>query len=159
MNHLNHKGRLRRGLSLLEVIMCTVVVALMLVPIVDLIRVSNRTLVRVEKGSTTAQRLQQASIWLRDTLRDSQIQSVVRNNIQLRLANGDVATLQTNNTQLILNTKSHSTIVCDDITGASWRELLTTTPPFTRTGVVLAIQANDPVKGPIEIETTVAVGP
>ncbi len=150
----------RRGLSLIEVIACTAIVAVMIVPIASVIRSSSRTIQRVETDATAPQHLRSTSTWLRDTLRTSQIYAVATNSVKLQLPSGDDAAIYRKGKVLVLENGSGVTVLCSDVIDVAFRELLTATKPARRIGIIVSLTAIDSARGvKTSLQTTVALAP
>lgn len=151
-------GRNRGGLSLLEVIICTGLVAVMIVPLSGVIRASGKSIARAEGGETTEAEMRRGLLWLNDLVRDAEVLSVRSSSLQLRLASGNQATVQVSRGDLQLIEGSQRTTIVQDVRDASFRQSSQFFPPRRRTGVTTTIRKLDPqTQTWVTMDSTVAL--
>jgi hypothetical protein len=149
----------RRGIGLMEVIVCTALVAVMIVPIAGVIRASGQSIARSEGSASTEAELRRGLRWLGDTIRDSDVLVVRSNQLRLRLSSGDVATIRVRRGTLELDDGSIQTALAENVRDIRFSELNRTTPS-TRIGVSMVLRARDPVTRLwVTVDSTVAIPP
>lgn len=152
--------RPRHGIGLLEVIVCTGLVAIMIIPIAGVIRASSKSIERADGSISTEADLRTGLRWLGQVVRDSQIVSVRPRRIQLRLSDGTAAIVYVRRQTLWLDDGSNASSISENIRDIRFTEILQTAPPRNRIGISIAVSANHPDTGRlVTINTTVAIPP
>jgi hypothetical protein len=156
------KYRLRReqkraGLSLIEVIACTTIVAVLLIPIAAIVKDSGKTIRLLETDATVPQSLRSGSNWLRDTIRPSSILAIQSNLVRIRLPNGKSVSIFRKGRDLVMDDGVTASVVCKDIQDVRFQPLLTADVPAKRVGLQMTISARDVATGALSsLPTTVA---
>ena len=78
----------RLGVSLIEVIACTALVAIMIVPIAGVIRASGQAIAQSDLDTSTEAKMRRGLCWLSDSIRDGQLLGVGSNEMKLTLNSG-----------------------------------------------------------------------
>ena len=152
--------RSRRGLGILEVIVCTGLVAIMIIPIAAVIRSSSQSIARSEGSPSTQAELRRTLRWLSNTIRDSDVVSVSARRLQLHLDSGEAATVEVRRGKLWLDDGNSRTTLADNVRNIRFTEWTLTTPPRTRIGISMTLQARDPVsRNWVSVDATVALPP
>ncbi len=138
---------IRAGLSLIEVIACTTIVAVLLVPIAAVVKDSGRTIRRLETDATLTQSLRSASNWLRDTIRPSSVLAIANNDLKIQSPSGKTAGIFRKGRDLVMDDGVNVSVICNDIQDVRFQPLLTTDIPTKRVGLTVTITARDPVTG------------
>ena len=125
----------RHGLGLIEVIVCTALVAVMIIPIAGVIHASGQSIARANGSSSTEAELRRGLRWLGDSIRDGNVLSVGASQMQIRLRSGDVVTARVQGGKLLLNDGISQTTLVENAANIRFTELKQTTPPRTRIGV------------------------
>lgn len=141
------RKNVRNGLSLIEVIACTTIVAVLLVPIAAVVKDSGRTIRRLETDATTTQSLRSSSNWLRDTLRPCSILAIANSDLEVQLPSGTTAGILRKGRDLVLDDGVNVSVICKDIEDVRFQPLLTTDIPARRVGLTMTITARDAVTG------------
>lgn len=150
----------RRGVGLLEVIICTALVAVMIVPIAGVIRSSAKSIGRSNGSATTEAQLRRGLRWLAMTVRDSQIQSIRPRVLRLRLDNGEDAVVRIRRGQLLLQSDDENTVIADPAKRIDFAELKQSAAPQERIGLSMLLTADDPNTGTsVSVDTVVAIRP
>lgn len=141
------RKQIRNGLSLIEVIACTTIVAVLLVPIAAVVKDSGRMIRRLETDATVAQSLRSASGWLRDMIRPSLVVAIANNDLKIQLPSGKTAGFFRQGRDLVMDDGVNVSVICKDIQDVRFQPLLTTDVPAKRVGLTMTITARDPVTG------------
>ncbi len=141
------RKQVRNGLSLIEVIACTTIVAVLLVPIAAVVKDSGRTIRRLETDVTVTQSLRSASSWLRDMIRPSLVVAIANNDLKVQLPSGKTAGFFRKGRDLVMDDGVNVSVICKDIQDVRFQPLLTTDIPAKRVGLTMTITARDPVTG------------
>ena len=141
------RKQVRNGLSLIEVIACTTIVAVLLVPIAAVVKDSGRTIRRLETDATVAQSLRSASSWLRDMIRPSFVLAIANNDLKLQLPTGKTAGVFRKGRDLVIDDGVNVSVIFEDIQDVRFQPLLTTDIPAKRVGLTMTITARDAVTG------------
>lgn len=150
----------RRGIGLIEVIVCTALVAVMVIPIAGVIRASGKSIARADGSASTEAELRRGLRWLGDTIRDGDVLVVRARQLQIRLSSGDVATIRVRRGALLLDDGSIQTTLAENVRDIRFTELVRTTPPSTRIGVSMVLRARDPVTRLwVTVDSTIAIPP
>ncbi len=150
----------RRGLGLIEVIVCTAMVAVMIVPIAAVIRASGQSIAQSNGNNSTAATLRSGLRWLGDNIREGAVISVQTNRLQLRLPSGDVATVQVRNGVLELDDGRTRTTLAENVRDIRFAELNQTAPPSTRIGLAISLRARDTAtQAWVTVNSTIAIPP
>lgn len=150
----------RRGVGLLEVMICTALVAVMVIPIAGVIRASAQSIARADGSDSTEADLRQSLRWLASTIRDSDILSVRARRLQLRLSNGDVAQVRVRRGTLWLDDGTSQTAIAEGVRDILFAERRQAGPPGNRIGVTMTLRARDPITRVfITVDSTVAIPP
>ena len=153
-------GSNRAAVSLIEVIACMALVAIMIVPLAGVIRASAQSIARANGGTSSEAKLRRSLRWLGDTIRDGDIVSVRADRLQIRQAGGDIAAIDVRAGTLILDDGRNQTVLAENVRDIRFTELTQVEPPSQRTGVSMTIRTRDPATGSlVSVDSTVAVRP
>ena len=152
-------ARHRHGISLLEVIACTALLAVILLPIAGIIRASGHSLRQAQQGSTSAN-LRSTLNWLRQTIDEGQIVSVASNSLQMRLSDGRMARVFVDRNELVLDDGTDRIQLAEDVRDIRFQNVHATLPPRNRVGLRIQMRGTDPASGQlVSVEATVAETP
>ena len=150
----------RRGIGLLEVIVCTALVAVMIIPIAGVIRTSGQAISRSNGSVSTEASLRTGLRWLGDTVRDGNIVSVRTRSLQVMLPSGAVATVQVRGGNLVMNDGRSEFALAENVRDIQFLEIRQTAPPRTRTGITMRLRARDAATGQtVTVGSTVSIAP
>ena len=150
----------RRGIGLLEVIVCTALVAVMILPIAGVIRTSGQAISESNGSTSTEASMRNGLRWLRDAVRDGTILSVRSRSIQVMLASGDLATVQVRRGDLIMDDGSSQFSLVENVQDIRFVETIQITPPGARVGISTTLRARDPqTRQWITVTSTLAIPP
>ena len=150
----------RRGIGMLEVIVCTALVAVMIVPLAGVLRASSQSIARADGSSTTEAGMRQGLRWLAETIRDSDVLLVRARLLRIRLSNGNVANIRVRRGTLWLTEGSSQTALVENVRDIRFAETVQTAPPGRRVGVSMTLRARDPVtRAWVTVDSTVAIPP
>lgn len=160
MNLPGSKTISRRGVSLIEVITCTMLVAVLLVPLAAVIRASGQSIAEAEASTSTEAELRRGLRWLGDTIRDGDLISVRTNRIQLRMCSGEVGNVRVRGKTLEFQNGKDNLPIANQVLEARFTELRQATPPKKRIGLLMSLRARDPDSGAtIVLDSTLAIPP
>tara|TARA_R110002049_G_scaffold4601_5_gene32770 strand:- start:1072855 stop:1073346 length:492 start_codon:yes stop_codon:yes gene_type:complete len=146
----------RHGISLLEVIACTALVAVMLVPIAGMIRASGQSIQRAHHG-TTSDQLRTTLKWLRETIDAGEVIGVGNRSLQLQLVDGRLARIYVQSGDLILDDGTDEVLLASDIRDILFQSIRSATPPRNRVGIDIRLRGRDASTGQImTVNCTVA---
>jgi hypothetical protein len=150
----------RRGIGLLEVIVCTALVAVMIIPIAGVIRTSGQAISQSNGSTSTEASLRSGLRWLRDSVRDGTVVSVRPRRLQVLLSSGDLATVQVRSGDLVIDDGRSQFALAENVRDIRFREVRQVAPPAARTGVTMTLRARDPVtRAWVTVDSTVAIPP
>jgi hypothetical protein len=154
------KGSRRRGIGLLEVIACTALVAMMIIPIAGVIRASGQAIAQANGSTSTEASLRSGLRWLQDAVRDGSIVSVQARRLEIIQASGDAATVQVSRGNLVMEDAQGESVLAKAVGDVHFRELTQIAPPQTRTGIQITLRARDSDTGQwVTLNSTVAIPP
>lgn len=133
----------RRGISLIEVIACTALVAIMIVPIAGVIRASTQSIASAEGDTSTHGKLRVGLRWLQDTIRESDVLAVGGRQLGLRLSDGRIVTIRVQAGNLVLIDGVNQTILVEAVRDIRFTSLRRITPPRNRVGISMTLRARD----------------
>jgi len=160
MTHASSCNRFRRGIGLLEVIVCTGLVAIMIIPIASVIRASAQSIARADGSTSTEAELRTALRWLGDVIRDGDVITVRPQKLEIRLSSGDVATVQVRRRTLELDDGRTQMALAKNVRDIRFAELTQVAAPQTRIGISMSVRARDPGTGGwVTVNSSVAIPP
>jgi hypothetical protein len=138
--------RLKRpGISLLEVIACTALVAVMIVPIAGVIRASGQSIQQADGAVSTEARLRRGLHWLADSVRDTNIVSVQPRRLTVQPTTGGPISIEVQGGALVMTDGSDVTMIVEDVRDIRFTQINQTVPPNDLAGVTMSLRARDPV--------------
>ncbi|QDT03352.1 hypothetical protein K227x_17340 [Rubripirellula lacrimiformis] len=140
------RQNLRRGISLIEVIACTAIVTVMVVPIASVIRASGQSIARSKTLSTDGT-LRSGIRWIRDMIHDGQVVDVGSRNITLIQASGDKAEFVVSGNTLILTDGRTKTVLLENVESFETSLLKQSESPGRATGISIRLQGKSPSTG------------
>lgn len=146
----------RKGISLIEVIACIVIVAAMMAPLAGVMRASNRT-VMVAETKTVGEELDAAGRWLQNTVQDGVINQVRRGVLSVRThgVNGQIRVRHQN---LVFEDGTSTDILVEGVTRVDFREIRQTGGLRSRIGLRVQMRKRDPDSGRnVTSNTTIAL--
>ena len=150
----------RPGIGLLEVIICTALVAVMIIPIAGVIRTSGQAISLSNGSTSTEASLRSGLRWLRDAVRDGTIVSVRASRLQILLDSGDLATVEVRSGDLVMDDGRSQFALAENVRDIRFGEVRQIAAPTARTGVTMRLRAQDPVTRQwVTIDSTVAIPP
>ena len=156
---IDHRSR-RLGIGLIEVIICTALVAVMIIPIAGVIRTSGQAISMSNGSTSTEASLRSGLRWLRDAVRDGTIVSIQARRLQILLESGDLATVEVRNGDLVMDDGRSQFALVENVRDIRFGEVRQSAPPAGRTGVTMTLRARDTVTGlGVTVDSTVAIPP
>ena len=153
-------GSNRFGIGLIEVIICTALVTVMIIPIAAVIRSSGQSIARANGSTSTEADLRRGLRWLATAVRSSRIVRVRNQQLQLQLPSGNVATVRVRRGSLMVEDGGNQTILVENVRDIRFTESTRPTPPNSRVGISMTLRARDTATGNwVTIDSTVAIPP
>ncbi len=147
----------RRGISLIEVIACTAIVAVMIVPVAGVIRASGRAIERSSEMNAEA-KLRTGVRWIRDAIRDGSILDIGSQYITLLLSTGQKVELVLDSNQLILSDGRSRTVILENIERFETSPHLQSESPYAPIGLSMRILGVDPkTKQTFDIQSMISM--
>lgn len=143
MNRMQHH---RRGISLIEVIACTAIVAVMIVPIASVLRSSAGVIDRNSRPDSDAS-VRTAVRWMRDTVNRGQITAIGRSNINFVDAIGRPMQLVNRGGELVMTDGTTWTSILRGVRSFQTQQLVQSSPPGEMIGVSAIVAGVDPDSG------------
>lgn len=157
---VNHRNQHRRGLSLLEVIVCTGLVAVMMVPVASVIRASGQTIQQAGDNGSIESSMRTSLRWISDSVHDGTLVSVQNRRLRMQLPSGDVVTIEQRGNALVSDDGGTATALMDDVRSIRFSQITQTSPPNNPIGVTIDLVAIDPTtRNPIAMRATVSLPP
>jgi hypothetical protein len=156
--HRSTRPAHRRGVSILEVIACTALVAVMIVPVAGVIRASGQAIALSDQDASTEAKMRRGLRWLSDAIRDGEVLGVGNTEMNLTLKSGLDVKFAIENGDLVMTDGSDSVRVAEGMRSIRFTELNQSLPPNDRIGIVMRMRANDPVSGNVvSIDATASI--
>ncbi|EMI20229.1 hypothetical protein RMSM_02848 [Rhodopirellula maiorica SM1] len=144
MSKHRHETSRRHGISLIEVIACTGLVAILFVPIAGVIRASARTIASAESASSTSTKLQRTLAWLSNMIDDGTVFAASTSGIRLQRRDGSLVNITRSNNQLLATEgKSTDTVLAEDIVDFSVRSIFQPKPSSRWVGLEIELVGFD----------------
>ena len=162
--HCNEKYRnensRRRGISLIEVIACTGLVAILFLPIAGVIRASARTIASAQSGGSTASELQTTLTWLSRMIEDGTVLSTGSSSLSLQRRDGGIVKVGRANNQLVMTDgKSADVVLAEDIVDFSIRTIVQPKPSSRWVGIEIVLVGLDTAQNRKVAESAMIVFP
>ena len=155
----HHSSRTsRRGISLLEVIACTALVAVMIVPIAGVIRTSGQSISQAQGDPSTEAKLRRGLLWLGDYVRNGSIVGVRSARLSVLPSGGSPVEIRVSRNNLVLSDGTDTTVIVEDVRDIEFSAINQATPPNSLVGLTMRLRARDPNSGQIAtVDSTVSV--
>ena len=135
----------RLGVSLIEVIACTALVAIMIVPIAGIIRASGQAVAQSDLDSSTEAKMRRGLAWLSDSIRDGQLLGVGTNEMKLTLKSGLDVKFTIDDDNLVMTDGRDSVVVSEGVREIQFAEIKQSVSPNPTIGIEIKLSAIDPV--------------
>ncbi|MDA8746352.1 hypothetical protein N9N28_17150 [Rubripirellula amarantea] len=145
---------IRKGISLIEVIACTAILAIMMVPLASLMRSSRMSLARSQSISVVDQ-LQDTSRWIRQAVSDGTLVDAQSDAIKLVMASGQTVKVYRQNRDLILDDGREQVILLEGIEDVAFGDIRQSSSPGKLIGLKMQIRKRDAASGKTEETTTI----
>ncbi len=146
----------RRGISLIEVIAATAIIAVMIVPIAGVMRASSQSIAAAEGDASDEASMRTALRWLSTTVRDSDVLRVRSRRLVLRLSDGNTASIQVRRRNLVMRIGTDETILCQGVRDVQFQAINRVTPPVSRTGIRVTARMRDADGNWTTVENTIS---
>ncbi|TWT52823.1 hypothetical protein Pla22_04510 [Rubripirellula amarantea] len=145
---------IRKGISLIEVIACTAILAIMMVPLASLMRSSRMSLARSQSISVVDQ-LQDTSRWIRQAVSDGTLVDAQSDAIKLVMASGQTVKVYRQNRDLVLDDGREQVILLEEIEDVAFGDIRQSSSPGKLIGLKMQIRKRDAASGKTEETTTI----
>ncbi|GAA5505333.1 hypothetical protein [Novipirellula caenicola] len=157
--YCNQKTR-RRGISLIEVIACTGLVAILFVPIAGVIRASARSIASAQADGSTAEELQHTLTWLSQTIDDGTVVSMNASSLTLQRRDAAIVKVFRSDNQLVMSDgKSMDVVLAENILDFTIRTIVQPKPSSKTVGLELELVGRDTTDNRKVVETSTVVFP
>ncbi|WP_442510770.1 type IV pilus modification PilV family protein [Novipirellula sp. SH528] len=157
--HRNKKSR-RHGISLIEVIACTALVAILFVPIAGVIRASARTIASAQSGGSTAAGLQNTLAWVSGMIDDGTVVSANASSLTLQRRDGTIVKIARSSNQLVMSDgKSTDVVLAENILDFAVRSIVQPKPSSRWVGLEIDLVGLDTSGNRKVLETATVVFP
>ncbi|MFK8112666.1 MAG: hypothetical protein AB8B91_10700 [Rubripirellula sp.] len=157
---MNNRYRNRNGIGLLEVIICTGLLAVMMVPIAGVIRSSGQAIAHAEGSGTTESKMRESLRWVADAVRDGSLTSVQSRRLKLQLNTGDVVAIEVQRGSLVIDDGRQQTELLSGVRDIRFNLISQTTGARKPIGLTMAVRGTDPTtRNVVTINSTVALPP
>ncbi len=146
----------RRGLSLLEVIASTALVAVMMVPIAGVIRASGQAMAQADQAASAEATVRRGLSWLSDAIQDGQVLRVDPNEIRLILKSAIDVRVAIIDGDLVMTDGTDPVVVTENVREIQFKQIQQSTPPNALTGIQILLTADDPVTGKVVTVQSIA---
>lgn len=146
MNRIKNNYRVgprRRGISLIEVIACTAIVAVMIVPIASVLR-SSATVIDRSSRPDSASTQRSAIRWIRDSITHGQVLDVGATYVTFLDATGRKVQYFSRNGDLLLTDGTNDTLVLQGVKLFEVKQHFQVDPPTDPIGMTIHIAGYDP---------------
>ncbi len=139
-----NRPKKRLGVSLIEVIACTALVAIMMVPIAGVIRASGQAIAQSDLDASTEAKMRRGLRWLSDSIRDGQLLGVGTNEMSLTLKSGLDVKFMIDQDNLVMTDGRDSVIVTEGVRQIQFAEINQSVLPNPTIGIGIKLSAVDP---------------
>ncbi|QDV61778.1 hypothetical protein [Crateriforma conspicua] len=136
----------RAGISILEVIACTMIVAVMMVPIAGVMRSSSQAIARAQGDGSIESQGRRSLRWLADQIRMNPHTQVVSGGRALRITTlaGRTALVRISRSQLVMDDGIATTVLAESASAFRATELKSTATGNPVVGLELQLDIRDP---------------
>jgi hypothetical protein len=138
---------MRRGIGLLEVIACTALVAVMMIPIAGVIRASGQSIRQAQGGGTTHASMRTTLRWLRETIQSGQVLAISASAIRLQTEDGRLVRIAVRSGDLVADDGATPIPLASDVRDIRFAPLRSSVPPHDRIGIQVRLRARDSSTG------------
>ncbi len=149
----------RTGVSLIEVIACTAIVAVMIVPIASVMRASAQSIALSNGGGSVESDLRSGLRWAVQVIRDGEVTGVGGRRLTLQMPDSSTATVEVRNRNLVLVNGTNQTIITEDVRDVRFQSINRVTLPVSRSGVLITLRARDSNGVLVSVDATIAHRP
>ena len=146
-------------MSLIEVIVCTAIVAVMLVPIAGVIRASGQSISQATGTASVEARLRTGLRWLAAAIRQGDVVAIRTRRLTLRMPDTSIATVDVRRGRFVINNNGTETTLVEGVRDVQFQVINRVTPPVTRTGLSVSLRARDPNGGWVTVTSAIAEPP
>ena len=150
----------RRGISLIEVIACTALVAILFIPIAGVIRASARSIASAQSTGSRPEELQHTLTWLSQTIDDGAVVSMNASSLTLQRRDAAIVKVFHSNNQLVMSDgKSTDVVLAENILDFTIRTIVQPKPSSKTVGLELELVGRDATDNRKVVETSTVVFP
>lgn len=143
MNAVARPKRNRSGISLIEVIACTAILAVMMVPIAGVIRASAQSFAAASGTASVDARLRHALRWVSQSVRQSEVLTLGNRRLTLQMPDASVVSIEVRGGDLVMVQGVDEIVIAEDIRDVRFQAIQRSTPPVIRTGLSVTLRARD----------------
>ena len=153
-----HASSKRAGVSMLEVIACMGLVALMLIPLAGVIRASGQSIAQANGEGTLATQMRRGLRFLNQSIRDGEIIRFRQNRISLRMPSGNTAVVRVQRGRLEMREAGESIVLVEGVRRVRFIQRQQRSGERLRTGIEIQLNARDPeTRRNIRVTSAVAI--
>ncbi len=150
----------RRAVSIFEVIICTGLVTLMIVPLSGVIRSSGQSIADASGEGSLEVQMRSGLRYLSNVIRQAEIQQVRPTQLVLRMSSGRTATVNVSGGELAIREGSDTITLAEQVRRVRFVQRTQRSGARLRTGVEIRLIATDPVtRRNVIVTSAVAVPP
>lgn len=150
----------RRGIGLLEVIVCTGMVALMILPLAAVIRSSGQALADVNGFGSTSEKMRDGLRYVSELIRGGEIKQINEETLTIDLASGQTALVRVRLGRLEIRQGGSNLWLMEDVERLRFIERKQSSEAGLRSGIEIHLFARDPViSRDISMKIAVAIPP
>ena len=150
-NDRSSRSANRRGVSILEVIACTALVAVMMVPIAGVIRASGQAISQSDLDPSTEARMRSGLRWFSDAIRDGSVTGIGKTEMKLTLKSGTDVKFTIIDGDLVMTDGTDIVGVVEKVKAIQFDQIVQSTPPNSLAGISMSLSADDPVSGKVVV--------
>jgi hypothetical protein len=144
----------------LEVIICTGLVAVMIVPIASVIRASSQSIAQSQGSTSTSADLRRGLSWVGDSLRDGALVAVTSRRLTLQLNTGDTVRIEVVGGDLVLDDGTVETTIVENVRDVRFALQNQVSPPNKPIGLTMSLRARDSLTSQlVTVNSTIALPP
>lgn len=148
----------RAGIGLLEVVVCTGLVAMMILPLAAVIRCSGQALADVNQFGSTAEEMRQGLRYVSELIRAGAITKFDEDSLTIDFSDGKPAIVRVRKERLEVRQDGVNLKLVPNVQQLKFIERKQSSDPGLRSGVEIQLLAKDPVTlRDISIKTAVAI--
>ena len=138
------RARSRLGVSLIEVIACTALVAILIAPLAGVIRASGRSIASAQGGGNGHVALRQSLSWLANSIRAATVIDTDGKAIKMQLADGKAVRVYVDRGTLLMTDGRDRTIIAENVDKIAVKVIEDPIDRSVTRGIVVEVEMTDP---------------